>query len=89
MIPGAPGTVRPKIGDCRKEVKDEPAAHVRDRTSVIEGILHRIEDRIEEWREQDRTHATATQREKLLAEVVTEEAHEDSVDEVAKPKRRV
>ena len=73
----------------------------RQRTSVIEGILHRIEDRLEEWREQDRAHkaeaaaqreslwAEAAEREKLLAEAVAEEVHRDSVDGVARRHRVV
>ena len=73
----------------------------RQRTSVIEGVLHRIEDRIEEWREQDRAHkaeaatqreklwAAAAEREKLLAEAVAEEVDQGSVDEAARQHRVV
>jgi hypothetical protein len=73
----------------------------RQRTSVIEGILHRIEDRIKEWREQDMVHkaeaaaqreklwAEAAKREKLLAEAVAEEVGRDSVDEAARRHRVV
>ena len=73
----------------------------RQRTSVTQGILHQVEDRIEQWREQDSSHkaeaavqweklwAAATEREKLLAEAVAEKVHRDSVDEVAKRHRVV
>jgi hypothetical protein len=73
----------------------------RQHTSAIERILHRIEDRIEEWREQDRAHkaeaaaqreklwASAAEREKLLAEAVAEEVRPEPADEVARRHRVV
>ena|SRR5215207_7422699 len=73
----------------------------RQRTPVIEGVLHRIEDRIEAWRKQDRAHkaeaatqreklwVAAAEREKLLAEAVTEEVYQYSTDEVARRHRVV
>ena len=70
-------------------------------SSAIERILHRVEDRIKEWREQDMVHkseaaaqrekpwAAAAEREKLLVEAVAEEVHRESVDEVASRHRVV
>ena len=58
------------------------------RIPMIEGFLHRIEDRVEEWREQDRVRkaelashrekpwAEAAERQKLLAEAVADEETE-------------
>ncbi len=45
------------------------------RMSMIERVLHRIEDHVEKWREQDavRKAELATQREKLWAEAAERE----------------
>lgn len=73
----------------------------RQRSSIIEGILHRIEDHVEEWREQEMVRkaeaqaqreqlwAEAARRERLLAEAMTdEEKHgRGSLEEVTKRHR--
>jgi hypothetical protein len=72
------------------------------RTSVIERILRRIEDRVEEWRERERVRhgeaeadrdaiwAEAAERERLLAEAMgEEEARRGSAAEIAKQERVV
>jgi hypothetical protein len=72
------------------------------RTSMIERILHRIEDHVEEWREQDRARkeetaahreqlwAEAAERQKLLAEAVAdEEAGRGSLEEITRQHRVV
>ncbi len=72
------------------------------RTSMIERIVNRIEEHIEDWRKRDaalaaeaEAHrdelwAAAAERERLLAEVVgEEEAHRASVEEVMKEHRVV
>lgn len=72
------------------------------RMSMIERIVRGIEDRIEEWREQDKARHTeaeanrdalwaeAAERERLLAEAMgEEEARRESVEEVAKEQRVV
>jgi len=70
---------------------------------MIERDLHRIEDHVEEWRKQDRAHkagaeayreelwAEAAQRQKLLAEAITEEeeARPASLEEMTKQHRVV
>jgi hypothetical protein len=93
---GRSRTIRPKIDDYRKEM-----GIIRQRTRMVEGILHRIEDRTKEWREQGMLHkseaaaqrerlwAEAPEREKLLAEAVAEKIHRDSVEEVARRHRAV
>jgi hypothetical protein len=70
------------------------------RTSMIERIVQRIEARIEEWRRRDAARAAeadanrdqlwaaATERERMLAEIMgEEEAHRASVEEVMKEHR--
>ena len=72
------------------------------RTSMIERIVNRVEEHIEEWRRQDAARAAeaeanrdqlwaaAAERERLLAEVLgEEEAHRASVEEVMKEHRVV
>ncbi len=72
------------------------------RTSRIERIVHRIEEHIEDWRRQEaaryaeaeasREHlwAEAAERERLLVEAMgEEEAHRDSIEEIAKEQRVV
>jgi hypothetical protein len=72
------------------------------RGSPIERILHRIEERLEDWRERDaareaevdasrsRLWAEATERERLLAEAVgAEEARRESIEELTKQHRVV
>ncbi len=72
------------------------------RTSVIERILRRVEDRVEEWRERDRVRkgeieadrdamwAEAVERERLLAEAMgEEEARLGSAAEIEKQERVV
>lgn len=74
----------------------------RQRTSMIERILHRIEDHVEEWRRQDRARkaeaaaqreklwAEAAEREKLLTEAVaSEEAGRASLEKITKQHRVV
>lgn len=70
------------------------------RTSMIERIVQRVEEHIEEWRRQDAARhaeaeanrdqlwAAAAEREKMLAEVIgEEEAHQPSAEEVMKEHR--
>jgi regulator of protease activity HflC (stomatin/prohibitin superfamily) len=70
------------------------------RTSMIERIVKRVEEHIEEWRRRDATRhaeadanrdqlwAAAAERERMLAEVLgEEEAHQASVEEVMKEHR--
>jgi hypothetical protein len=72
------------------------------RTSMIERIVNRVEEHIEEWRRRDAARAAeaeanrdqlwaaAAERERLLAEVLgEEEAHRASVEEVMKEHRVV
>ena len=72
------------------------------RASMIERILHRIEDHVEEWRKQDSTRkaeaeahreklwAEAAQRQELLAELIAdEEAQQASLEEITKQHRVV
>jgi hypothetical protein len=67
------------------------------RTSMIERIVHRVEEHIEQWRERDaaraaaaeahRDHqwAAAAERERHLAEIMgEEEAHRPSAEEIMK-----
>lgn len=70
------------------------------RESMIERVVHRIEDHIEEWRRRDAARAAeadahrdqlwaaAAERERFLVEVMGEqEARRNSVEEVAKQNR--
>ena len=70
------------------------------RTSMIERMVRRVEEHVEEWRKRDATRhaqaeanrdelwAAAAERERLLAEVIgEEEAHRASVEEVMKEHR--
>ena len=71
------------------------------RTSMIERVLHRIEDHVEEWRKHERVRqaeteahreklwAEAAHRQKLLAEAIAgeEEAGRSSLDEMTKEHR--
>jgi hypothetical protein len=70
------------------------------RTSMIERIVHRVEEHIEDWRRRDAARAAeadanrdqlwaaATERERMLAEVMgEEEAHRASIEEVMKEHR--
>ena len=70
------------------------------RTSMIERIVHRIEEHIEEWRRQeaaraaeaeanrDQLWAASAERERHLAELIgEEEAHRASAEEVMKEHR--
>ena len=70
------------------------------RTSMIERIVHRVEEHIEEWRRQDAARhaeaeanrdqlwAAAEERERRLAEIIgEEEARRASVEEVMKEHR--
>jgi IS30 family transposase len=70
------------------------------RTSMIERVVQRVEEHVEEWRRRDAArHAeadanrdqlwgAAAERERLLAEVIgEEEAHRHSVEEVMKEHR--
>jgi hypothetical protein len=70
------------------------------RTSRIERVVQRVEERIEEWRRRDAARhaeadanrdqlwAAAAERERMLAEVMgEEEAHRVSVEEVMKENR--
>ena len=72
------------------------------RTSMIERVLHRIEDHVEEWRKQDRVRkveamahrqelwAEANQRQKLLAEAIAdEESQQASIEEMTRQHRVV
>jgi hypothetical protein len=70
------------------------------RTSMIERIVQRVEEHIEDWRKRDAARAAeadanrdqlwaaAAERERMLAEVMgEEEAHRSSVEEVMKENR--
>ena len=70
------------------------------RTSMIERMVRRVEEHIEEWRKRDATRhaeadanrdqlwAAAAERERMLAELVSEEeARRESVEEVMKEHR--
>src|SRR5215208_5844980 len=70
------------------------------RTSMIERVVQRVEEHVEEWRRRDaarhaeadanrnQLRAAAAERERILAEVVgEEEAHRHSVEEVMKEHR--
>jgi hypothetical protein len=70
------------------------------RTSMIERIVHRVEERIEDWRRRDAARAAeadanrdqlwaaAAERERMLAEVMgEEEARRASIEEVMKEHR--
>ena len=72
------------------------------RTSVIERILQRVEEHVEEWRKRDaalqaeadasrsRLWDEAAERERLLAEAVgAEEARQESIEELTKQHRVV
>jgi hypothetical protein len=72
------------------------------RTSVMERILQKIEEHVEEWRRRDadlqaeadasrsRLWAEAAERERLLAEAVgAEEAQRESIEELTKQHRVV
>ena len=72
------------------------------RGSPIERILHRIEERVEDWRKREaalqaeadasrsRLWAEAAERERLLAEAVgAEESRRDSIEELTKQHRVV
>src|SRR5918911_5290907 len=72
------------------------------RTSMIERIVHRVEEHIEEWRRRDAARAAeaeanrdelwaaAAERERHLAEIVgEEEAHRATVEEVMERHRLV
>jgi hypothetical protein len=72
------------------------------RESMIERVVHRVEEHIEEWRKRDATlaaeaeanrdqlWAAAAEREKLLAEIIgEEETHRPSAEEVMKEHRVV
>jgi hypothetical protein len=74
----------------------------KHRGSPIERVLHRIEERLEDWREREaalqaeadasrsRLWAEAAERERLLAEAVgAEEARRDSIEELTKQHRVV
>lgn len=67
------------------------------RTSMIERVVHRIEEHIEEWRRQDAARhreaeanrdelwAAAAEREKVLVETINEEeSRRDSLEEITK-----
>lgn len=73
-----------------------------DRQGFVERVLHGIEDRVEEWREESRARQAevesnreklwteAAEREKLLTEAVNgEETQARSLEEVAKDQRVV
>jgi hypothetical protein len=72
------------------------------RTSMIERVVHRVEEHIEEWRRRDAARhaqadanrdqlwAAAAERERMLAEVIGEgEAHPASAEEVMEEHRLV
>ena len=72
------------------------------RGSPIERMLHRIEERVEDWRKRDAAHhaeaeasrsrlwAEAAERERLLAEAVgAEETRRESIEELTKQHRVV
>src|SRR3954454_9752951 len=92
-----PVTVKPKIHNLLKEL-----GMGERRTSTIERILHRIEDHVERWREQDRARkaevmahreelwAEAAERQKLLTEAIAdEESRQGSLEEITKQHRVV
>ena len=70
------------------------------RTSMIERMVHRVEEHIEEWRKRDAARhaeaeanrdqlwAAAAERERLLAEVIgEEESYRASAEEIMKEQR--
>jgi chromosome segregation ATPase len=72
------------------------------RASMIERVVHRVEEHIQEWRKQDAARhaeaeanrdqlwAAAAEREGMLAEIIGEdEAHRTSVEEAMKEHRVV
>ena len=72
------------------------------RESMIERVVHRVEEHIQEWRKRDAARAAeaeanrdqlwaaAAERERMLAEIIGEEvAHRASVEEVMKEHRVV
>ena len=72
------------------------------RGSMIERIVHRVEEHIEEWRKRDAARAAeaeanrdqlwaaAAERERILAEIIgEEEAHRASAEEIMKEHRVV
>ena len=72
------------------------------RTSRIKRILQRVEEHVEEWRQRDAAHAAeadtfrsmlwaeAAERERLLAEAMSEEeARRESIEELTKQHRVV
>jgi chromosome segregation ATPase len=74
----------------------------KQRGSPIERVLHRIEERLEDWREREaalqaeadasrsRLWAEAAERERLLAEAVgAEETRRESIEELTKQHRVV
>jgi hypothetical protein len=84
---------------CPPTVKKEVGMG-EHRTSMIERIVNRVEEHIEEWRKRDAARhaeaeahrdqlwAAAAERERMLAEVMgEEEAHRTSVEEVMKEHR--
>jgi hypothetical protein len=90
--------VESKSSDYPKEVRMS-----QRRTPTIERILHRIEEHVEQWRNQDRAHkaeaaaqreklwAEAAEREKLLAEAIAQEQEvgQTSVEETTERHRVV
>lgn len=87
--------------DTNCNVEEEVGMGER-RTSMIERMVRRVEEHVEEWRKRDATRhaeaeanrdelwAAAAERERLLAEVIgEEEAHRVSVEEVMKEHRVV
>jgi hypothetical protein len=81
--------------------KKEVLAVGERRTSVIERILRRVENRVEEWRERDKAlkgeteanrdamWAEAAERERLLAEAIGEETGRGFAEGLAKQGRVV
>jgi hypothetical protein len=74
----------------------------QQRTSRIKRILQRVEEHVEEWRQRDAAHAAeadtfrsmlwaeAAERERLLAEAMSEEeARRESIEELTKQHRVV
>jgi hypothetical protein len=62
------------------------------RIPMIERILHRVEDHVEQWRRQDaaRKAEAASQRDELWAEAISEEeAHPVSLEEMTRQQRVV
>ena len=70
------------------------------RTSMIERMVHRVEEHIEEWRKRDAARhaeadanrdqlwAAAAERERILAEIIgEEEVHRASAEEIMKEHR--